>query len=103
MSRKGTLCEAARLYNVPVETLRRRTNGLECKPGPSTVLTSEEEKCLTDYVQIKGIMRIAFTIVEKSGRPHPFNDGMAGWKLSGSDTHNCLPKLCRILGPVRKR
>ena len=41
------LREAARLYNVPVETLRRRTNGtvdLECKPGPCTVLTKEEEK-----------------------------------------------------------
>ena len=85
------LREAARLYNVPVETLRRRTNGtvpLECKPGPSTVLTSEEEKCLVQYViemadrgfglVSEDIMRIAFTIVDKSGRSHPFQDGMAG-------------------------
>lgn len=85
------LREAARHYNVPVETLRRRTNGtvtLECKPGPSTVLTCEEEKCLVDYVIEmadrgfgligEDIMRIAFTIVDKSRRPHPFQDGMAG-------------------------
>ena len=38
---------ASRLYNVPVETLRRRVVGtvdVACKPGPSTVLTSEEEE-----------------------------------------------------------
>lgn len=80
------LRKTARLYNVPVETLRRRTNGtvsLECKPGPATVLTPEEEKCLIDYVMemadgrfelvSKDLMR-----VEKSGRPHLFHDGMAG-------------------------
>ena len=41
------LREAARLYNVPIETLRRRVNGsvdLHCKPGPPTVLTEEEEE-----------------------------------------------------------
>ena len=35
------LRESARLYNVPVETLRRRVNGtvtIECKSGPKTVL-----------------------------------------------------------------
>ena len=38
--------EASRLYNLPYETLRRRTShvvSLECTPGPSPVLTSEEE------------------------------------------------------------
>ncbi len=67
------------------------TNGtvdLECKPGPSTVLTREEERCLVDYVigmadrgfglVSEDLMRAAFAIVEKSGRPHPFRDGMAG-------------------------
>ena len=46
------LRKAARLYNVPVETLIRRVNetvSLKCKPGPSTVLTKEEE-CLAKYV-----------------------------------------------------
>ena len=40
------LREAARQYNVPVETLRRRVTGAvstDCRPGPTTVLTSEEE------------------------------------------------------------
>ena len=39
------LREASRMYNVPVETLRRRVTGaveIECKPGPPTVLTKEE-------------------------------------------------------------
>ena len=53
----NSLREAARLYNVPVETLRRRTTGsvsLECKPGPSIIRTKEEEKCLVDYVILIG-------------------------------------------------
>ena len=40
------LREAARLYNLPVESLRRRVIGsvdLNCRPGLSTVLTEEEE------------------------------------------------------------
>ena len=44
------LREAARQYNVPVETLCRRVTGTvstDCKPGPSMVLTSEEETRLT--------------------------------------------------------
>ena len=47
------LREASRLYNVPVETLRRRVTGavdLGCRPGPSTVLTVEEETKLAEYV-----------------------------------------------------
>ena len=40
------LREAARAYNVPVETLRRRVTGqvsLDSRSGPSTTLTKEEE------------------------------------------------------------
>ena len=65
----NAVCEAARLYNVPVETLCRRVIGtvdLACKPGPSTILTVEEEDCL------------AYVIISKSGRSHPFQNGMAG-------------------------
>ena len=48
------LREASRLYNVPVETLRRRVNGavpLGCHPGPHphTVL-SEEELRIVEYI-----------------------------------------------------
>ena len=85
------LWEGSRLYNVPVETLRHRVTGmvdLSCKPGPSTVLTPEEEEQLYKYAVemadrefglTRGdLMRLAFVIVEKSGRPNPFHDGMAG-------------------------
>ena len=47
------LRETARLYNVPVETLHRRVIGsvsLECRPGPPTVLTREEESRLARYI-----------------------------------------------------
>ena len=60
------LREAAHKYNIPVETLRRRTTGtvsLNCRPGPQTtgtvslnyrpgprtVLTTEEEAKLAQY------------------------------------------------------
>ena len=85
------LREASRLYNVPLETLRRRVIGtvdISCKPGPSTVLTSDEEDKLAEYaiemcdrgfgLQFEDLMRLAYVIVERSGRPHPFQNGMAG-------------------------
>ena len=87
----NSLRQAARLYNVPVETLRRRVNGavsVDCKPGPSTILTKDEEECLAKYViemadrgfglVSEDLMKAAFAIVERSGRPHPFHDGVAG-------------------------
>ena len=48
------LREAARLHNVPVETLRRRAIGnvhvdIDCKPGSNTVLTPDEEDRLINY------------------------------------------------------
>ena len=45
------LGEAARTYNAPVETLRRVEGQvpLECKSGPGTILTREEEEALLDY------------------------------------------------------
>ena len=85
------LREAARLHNVPVESLRRRIIGTVepiCRPGPPTVLTLEEEESLERYIMNmadmgfgltrEDIMRLAFNIVEKCGRQHPFHDGMAG-------------------------
>ncbi len=87
----GGIRETARLYNVPVETLRRRVNGsvsMDCRPGPSTVLTEEEEECLANYVvqmsdmgfglSPDAIKNIAYRIVEKSGRKHPFKNNTAG-------------------------
>lgn len=43
---------ASRLYNVPIETLCRRVTSsvdVNCRPGPPTILTSEEEDKLAEY------------------------------------------------------
>ena len=90
-SESMTLREAARAYNVPVETLRRRVAGivsLDCRPGPPTVLTSEEEARLAEHcvamadmgfgLTREGVMAMEFAIVEKTGRRHPFKSGHAG-------------------------
>ena len=85
------LHEAARTYNVPVETLRRRTTGLvslNCRPGPPPVLTTEEEARLAQYcvamadmgfgLTREGVMAMAYAIADKTGRGHPFKEGHAG-------------------------
>ena len=84
------LRKAARAYNVPVETLRRRVAGvvsIDCRSGPPTVLTLEEA-CLAEYcvsmadmgfgLTREGIMAMAYAIVEKTGRNHLFKSGHAG-------------------------
>ena len=86
-----SLREAARLYNVPVETLRRRVTGIvemNCKPGPPTILTSEEEDLLAQYLvdiadmgfglSREDVMAMAFNIAEKTKKAHPFKGGFAG-------------------------
>ena len=86
-----SLREASRMYNVPLETLRRRVTGtvaLGCRPGPKTVLTDEEETRLATYLiemsdmgyglTREGVMGLAYSIVEKAKRPHPFQNGSAG-------------------------
>ena len=83
--------EAARLHNVPFETLRRRIKGsvrAGCKPGPGTILTEEEEDQFASYlVQMSEmgfglsrdtVMHLAYNIVVKAQRKHPFKDGKAG-------------------------
>uniref|UniRef100_A0A1X7SKR4 HTH CENPB-type domain-containing protein n=3 Tax=Amphimedon queenslandica TaxID=400682 RepID=A0A1X7SKR4_AMPQE len=85
------LRESARLYNVPVETLRRRTNGtvsVDCKPGPATVLSKEEEDKLCEYLIMMAdmgygltretVMHSAFVIAEKFNKKHPFTGDSAG-------------------------
>ena len=93
------LTEAARLYNVPVETLRRRVTGkvdIDCCPGPPTVLTKEEEETIVCYlIQMadmgygltrEAVMHMVYIIVEKCKRPHPFKNEKAGrwWFQSNS-------------------
>ena len=97
------LREGARLYNVPHETLRRRVIGaveMGCMPGPPTTLT-EEEKLVWYVVDMTdmgfGLTHddprfMAFRTADVSGRPHPFQNGMAGraW-LEGFRA--CHPRL----------
>ena len=81
------LRKTAHLYNLPVESLRRRVVGsveLDCRP----VLTEEEEERLAAYlIQMSemgygisrvGVMGLAYTIGEKSKRSHPFHEGSSG-------------------------
>ena len=71
--------------------LRRRVNGsvaIDCRPGPKTVLTEDEETKLAEYllkmcemgfgITREGVMGLAYSIVEKSQRSHPFQNGSAG-------------------------
>ena len=87
-SESMTLREAARAYNAPVETLRRRVASIVsfgCRPGPPTVLTSEEEVRLAVHcvamadmgfgLTREGVMAMAFA---KTGRSHPFKSCHAG-------------------------
>ena len=86
-----SLRQAAREYDVPVTTLKRRVDGqvvLQAKPGPPTVLTKEEEEKLCKYcfdmcdmgygLTIEDVKTKAYEIMEKSGRKHPFQNGKAG-------------------------
>lgn len=61
---------------------------LDCKPGQSTILSTQEEKYLAEYatemanrgfgLQSEDLMQTAFTIVKCSGCSHPFHNGIAG-------------------------
>ena len=80
------LRETARLYNLPVESLRRWVIGsvkLNCRPGPSTELTEEEEERAYEIqmsemgcgISREGVMGMAYI---KRKRSHPFREGSAG-------------------------
>lgn len=61
---------------------------LDCKPGPPTVHTTEEEARLAQYcvamadmrlgLTREGVMAMAYTTVNKTGLDHPFKEGHAG-------------------------
>ena len=91
------LREASRLYNVPVETLRRRVTGkvdIDSRPGPPTVLTPSEEQEIVRYLILmadmgygltrEAVMHMVYVIVEKFQRAHPFANEKAGrWWFQG--------------------
>ena len=83
--------KVARVYNIPYETFPWKVNHLvssDCRPGPPTVLSDNEEEQLAAYcvkmvdmgfgLAHNDVMLMAFRIAENSGRKHPFNKGMAG-------------------------
>ena len=78
-----TIRQAANKYNIPFETLRRRTkNDVDCQSGPPIVLMKDEEEQLAIYCVNMAdmgfgltrcdIMEKAFQIAERSSRKHPF-------------------------------
>ena len=91
------LREASRLYNVPVETLRRRVTGkveVDCRSGPPTVLTPDEEEEIAHYLiemadmgyglTKDAVMCLVGTYITKCKRNNPFKDGKAGrWWFDG--------------------
>ena len=76
------LRKAARLHNIPVETLRRLINGsvkVGARSGPVTVLNEVEEDALVNMgysLTTETVMELAFKIVDKL---NPFHGGKAGW------------------------
>ena len=86
----SSLRAASRLYNVPIESLRRRVIGqvdVECRPSPQTVLSKEEDHLAKYCIEMadrgfglarEDVTRFAFQIAEKMNKSHPFQNGMAG-------------------------
>ena len=87
------LREAARMFNVPVETLRRRVTGvvpIQCRPGPKPILAVDEEDAIASYcmkmaemgfgLTREDLLRVGYLVAEKCGRKHPWSadDGVAG-------------------------
>ena len=81
--------EAARNFNIPVETLRRRVigNGRKIRPFYSTYKGGGGSTCQVCHRYMadmgfgllrKDIMRMAFVIAERMGKSHPFKDKSAG-------------------------
>ena len=61
---------------------------IECRPGPQTVLSKDEESRLEEYcievadrgfgLSREDVMWFAYQIAEKMEKPHPFHNNTAG-------------------------
>ena len=97
---KVGLREAARLYNVPVETLRRRIVGtirMNCKPGRETILTCDEESSLQLWTNLEGTIHFLMDWLEE--------DGLMGLGPVIQTSPCVLPSHCHIaelLLPVKR-
>ena len=85
-SHKMTISAASRVFQVPRKTLDDRIKGLVIhgqKPGPKTVLSSEEEESLTNYLLYMAdrgfpltrtmVKAFAWAIAKRSGKDKRFN------------------------------
>ena len=85
------LREVARSHGVPVETLRRRFIGsveMDCKPGPATIFTKEEEDKFCEYLVLMAdigygltremVMHLAYMLAERLQKKHNFKEDKAG-------------------------
>ena len=111
------LRQAAREYGVPVTTLKRHVDcslAPDCKPGPASTLTKEEEKLVNHIMTMaqKGfgltqldVRTLALEIAENSGRSHPFHNGSAGkdWYQSFARRHNISLRMPQPLSYARAR
>lgn len=88
LDEKG-LRQAAREFDMPVTTLKRRGDGevpLNAKPGPPTVLMKEDKLCnycfamcdMGFVLTVEDVKRVAFEIASNFGQPHLFKDRKAG-------------------------
>ena len=99
------LRESARLYGVPIETLRQRVIGsveVGCKPGPATIFSKEEEDKISKYLVSMAdigygltgemVMRLAYILAERLHKKHNFKGEKAGrWWFDGFRSRH--PKL----------
>lgn len=85
-----TIAECSRMYNIPESTLRAKKLGIyaDKKPGPSSVLSEEEEKQLVDWIFEcckKGfpvtkpqLLESVKIICKNLKKKNPFRDNMPG-------------------------
>ena len=86
--------KVSRMYGVPCRTLRRHRDGLTSRPGRArlgryeTALPTDVEDSLKEHIlfmenRLFGLTnlelrRLAFSVAERSGINHPFQNGLAG-------------------------
>ena len=98
---------AARMFNVPVETLWMRVASavpIQCRPGPKPILAVDEEAITSYCVKMAEMVlgwhgkmfRVGYLAAEKSSQKHPWSadDGIAGkaW-FEGFMSHHPMLKL----------
>lgn len=103
---KMTKFKASKVFNIPRTTLSRRlsTMDFESPASKPTVLCKDEENSLVGHIlemeergfglTISDVCKLAYSIMEHSGRKNPFNANkkMAGydWWQGFRDRHPCL-------------